>query len=266
ALETDDFDYSLADLAEILQNNNFVVDTLGYFGIINDNVLRECDIFVIYCSHAAYTTSEIQSIYSWVRNGGSLLLVSDYGPTSSVRIAISGIIGIFGYVFGSYDIFDWDNYNNNYWNLVHDDDCIKPHEITKNITRIESYGTWGIINSPGESQTIITTDSDGTAYWTTPPNYPANNIPILSVCENMGVIIGKIAVLNDAHMFTGMYDSDHDDDLNIFDSDNEVLALNLFTWLGKESIVDVTSNQSIYFSFIAIFGILVYLVRRKSSK
>jgi hypothetical protein len=257
--------YEFVDLGELLLINDFTVDTLQSSEELDESNIVDYDILVICLHQYYYTINEIEIIYSWVKDGGSLLLISDFYSSSVITLPIVAIAERFGYEFGDSEIFDWDTYNYDYWNLVHDGDCIKSHEITDNITRIETYGTYGIINSPEESQVIISTDNDGTAYWNTPPNYPANNIPVLSVCENWDDLEGQIAILDDIHIFRSDYDSDWDGIANIFDSDNEILALNLFSWLGKKPI-EIISNKSVYFSFIAVFGILIYLVRRKSSK
>jgi len=255
----------LSKLTSLLESNNFAIDTLDFGETINESNLAECDIFVICVSLNSYLPEEIEKLYSWVIAGGSLLLISDYGPRHSTVTSI--IAERFGYELGECEIWDWYDYNTNFFYLNHIGANIKSHEITTGISRIETYRADGIIGSPKDSRAIITTDDDGTAYWNVQPNYPANNVPILSVNEKWNYTYGKIAVLTDCSLLNGISDTDMDGDQNILDSDNEVLALNLFNWLGSESTLE-SSTQSIYFSFIAILGVFVYLTkyRRKYRK
>ncbi|MHA1125421.1 MAG: hypothetical protein ACTSO7_06660 [Candidatus Heimdallarchaeota archaeon] len=258
SVHTQDMD-GYVKLASLLMNNSFTIDTLDYGETVNESDLAECDILVNACSFNPYLPEEIERIYSWVIAGGSFLLICDLGPFFSG--STSFIAERFGYELAQDILKDNDtNLANDAW-FKFDGANIKNHDITSGVSSIEFYAGDGIFNFPIGAKALITTDDDGTTYWDS-SGLPAIEVPILSVNEKWNVTLGKIAILTDTNIFEGDIDPDLDGVECLFDSDNEVLALNLFNWLGNVSTEKV-SIQSIYFSFIAIFGILVYLVKRR---
>ena len=68
---------------EQLTNNSFTIETIDVGDEINQTTLQQIDIIVIAVSHTSYTTQEITEIDNWVKNGGSLLLITDYGSAGN---------------------------------------------------------------------------------------------------------------------------------------------------------------------------------------
>ncbi|MHA1760443.1 MAG: hypothetical protein ACTSXA_07460 [Candidatus Heimdallarchaeota archaeon] len=250
-----------AYLADRLLTHGFLVETFDVGGTISRPALDACDVFVIVDSFDSYTTIEIAALYSWVTNGGSLLLISDYGPAFST---ITSTIALeFGYTLGQDMLKETDDYNIEESWFVFTDDNIQDHDITQSLSRFESYASDGILKSPIGSQALVTTDFDGTAYWSNQA-VDAINVSILSINEKWNSTLGKFALLTDTNIFDNLSDSDGDGDFNGKDSDNEHLALSLFYWLADVQTA-IAPTKGTYFSFVIVFGLFIYVVsyRRK---
>ena len=79
------------------------------------------------------------------------------------------------------------------------------------------------------------TDSDGTGTWS---DYsPAIGVSLMSAIDRGGTAgSGRLIVITDSNLWDSAYDYDFDGDINFYDSDNEILALNVIDWLSTPTI------------------------------
>jgi hypothetical protein len=256
AYETDDA-YSV--LANRLIAEGYTIDTLNQTQNVTSAALEGYDLLVLVAPTAFYSVEEVTAIYNWVTSGKSLLLVSDWG--SLFGNSTNVIANEFGYAVAKDYIFDVDDYNGfTYW-VTYNESNIKTNALTVGVDAIEMYLGDGVISDPLYSMDVITTDFDDTASWS--GGGFANNVPVVSAVDNYEGTGGKIVLVTDANLWTKQ-DTDGDTILNIDEFNNSQLALNIFTWLSP---ITVTAPiQGVYFSFIAVFVILVTFIRLKTKK
>jgi len=253
-------DDAYSNLAELLQNEGYSVDTLDNGEEINSENLENCDVLVFAGPMTYYQISEIDYLTTWVTNGGSLLLISDWGPI--FQTIPQTIASIFGFHLGRDSLRDLDDNNGKESSLIFNNSAISTHVITNQINRIETYAQDGIICKPETAISLLTTDNDNTTYWLESNEY-ANDIPILCINEKWNNTNGKIALITDSSIFANN-DVDQDGTINLFDSDNEILILNLINWLSNfRAILPV---NGLVISFLAVFGILVFAKRKRNQK
>jgi len=253
-------DDAYSKLAELLVSNGYFVGTLDNGKEINSKNLENCDVLIFVVPMSYYQISEINYLTTWVTNGGSLLLISDWGPT--FQTVPQTIASIFGFQLGRDSLRDLDDYNGVESRLIFNDSAINTHIITEQINRIETYAQDGIIRKPDTTNSLITTDNDNTTYWLDSNEY-ANEIPILCINEKWNNTKGKIALLTDCSIFANN-DVDQDGTINLYDSDNELLALNLIEWLSN--FIAILPVNGIFISFLVVYGILVILVKQKQNR
>ena len=217
-----------AEFADYLASNGYKISTIDPGTTIEPSILASVDVLVIVAPMNVYFTSELDAIEDWVKSGGKLLLISDWtyfglqARTIAARFNINmGGDGIcdsdenVGYPLGPYYVGA---------NLL-------MHPITTGVTRVEIYGGDGITYAPGDEIRLIITDSDGTAYWYFTGS-PAYSISVMSAFEGGTIGSGKLIVITDSNIWGSAYDIDSDGDVDFYDSDNEVLALNSINWLA----------------------------------
>jgi hypothetical protein len=247
--------YSL--FADMLINEGYNVDTTNE--TLEYSVLTNYDLLIIVAPTGDYTQEEISTIYNWTSEGNSLLLIGDWGSTFGNS---SNAIGsAFGYTCELDALYDTDdNEGNTYWMILNETN-IKNHQITVGIDAVEVYAADGIVFDPIGAQDIIATDADGTTQWLS--GGVANNIPIVSTYADWNGLGGKLVFVSDSNLWTNK-DTDGDTILNFNEKNNSLLALNIVKWLSP---ITVTAPlQGVYFSFIAVFVILVTFIRIRKKK
>ena len=224
-----DVDGGYSEFANLLIVGGYNVETIDPNTIIDSSVLSEADILVIVCSQNAYTVSELDSIEKWVKEGGSLLVVTDWGVHG---YQMDTIIARFGLDFSNDLLNDSDDHiipGKTTW-IAFEDLNLQSHSITLGISRIEMYSADGLVSNPIEITPIIMSDSDGTSTWKN--GTIASSINLMSILEGGSASAGKICVIGDTNLWDNAYDADSDGNLNFYDSDNEILAWNTIDWLG----------------------------------
>jgi hypothetical protein len=247
--------------ADMLINEGYTVDRLNENDTIEYSALENYDLLIIFAPTADYTAVEIATIYNWTTNGNALLLVSDWGAifgNSSNFIADP-----FGYEFAVDAIYDTDDNEGNPYHMVLNETNIKSHAITNNVTEIEVYAPDGIIVDPIGTNDIIATDIDDTAMWLS--GGFANNIPIVSALDGWGGSNGKLVLVSDSNLWTNR-DTDGDGIINFNEGNNSILALNIVNWLSPIIVTTTAPLQGVYFSFIAVFVLLITFIRVKRKK
>jgi hypothetical protein len=220
----------------LLMQQGFSVITIGRGTEITNQLLETIDVFMIFAPRENFTENEIETVYSYVNNGGSVFLISDY--TEHSGLSSNEIAKAFGYEqMIDEALVDSDNYKEHIGHIFLNGDNIKTHTITKTISEVHIIGGGGIIKSPNRAYTIIETDNDNTTSWSESGEL-ANKIPFMSISTIGDMIEGKFAYLVDTN-FLHNYDQDRDGVVNFYESCNDILAINTVCWLANvESTYD----------------------------
>ncbi|NHJ86519.1 MAG: DUF4350 domain-containing protein [Asgard group archaeon] len=249
---------AFADFATMLTNNSYTVETLDVGQTIDQATLSQCNILVIVCSFTNYTTQEIDEIYNWVLSGGSIFVITEWALFGN---SMTDLVNRFGFDYPIEEgIRDSDDYVGNSLQFCLNDTNIKEHEITSGITRVEVYAGTGFTTTPSGTTNLLVTDDDDTNTWDDSGDF-ANNIPMLCALEGYSIDKGKLVISSDFNIWSSSDDADSDGTVDFFDSDNEVLGLNIINWLNTP----YTKKLSIEFAFPLVFvtlGIVLIFVRK----
>ncbi len=217
---------------EDLRAAGFAVSQMDTF---TSDYLNASDVLVISYPNDVYTGGELTIIEDFVSQGGSLLLIGDY---SSYAFEVDPIAEQFGFNFelNLVSLNDTDDYiaATPYW-VAYEDSNLITHPITQGVTRVEFYLSNAIVRKPAEAVDVIITDIDGTSYWSN--NTAAPEIPVFATLEYQR---GRIVIGTDFNAFDSSSDADGDMDMNYYDSDNDILAMNTIKWLGENRAPVVT--------------------------
>ncbi|MHA1666935.1 MAG: hypothetical protein ACTSW7_06170, partial [Candidatus Thorarchaeota archaeon] len=204
--------------ANLLMFNGYNVEFMNTFDPLS---FEDADILLITDGSTDYNTTEIESIRSYVQDGGSLLLLGDHGSLSAQIDPIAQEFGLelntIGYLIDD-EVLVGDSY------IVYDGDNIGTHPIMDDVYRIEINRGNGFI-SVGAGTPLVITDIDGTTNWS--DMSPASNVPVFVATQyNMG----RVVYLTDIN-FPTENDGDGDGFGLLYDSDNPIFLANVFTWL-----------------------------------
>ncbi|MDI6805295.1 MAG: S8 family serine peptidase, partial [Candidatus Bathyarchaeia archaeon] len=218
------------EFSDYLASNGYLISTIDPGTVLDSSVLASVDLLVIVAPMNSYSTSELSAIENWVKDGGKLLLISDWFDYGAQARTIAQRFGI---VLPGDGICD-SNENVGYplW-PYYDDENLLVHPITTGVTRVEMYAGDGITSAPSGEISLIVTDSDKTAYWYF-DGTPTDGISVMSAFEGGVVGSGKLVIITDSNIWDSVYDVDNDGDLDFYDSDNEILAFNTINWLAVQ--------------------------------
>ena len=218
-----------ADFADYLTANGYFVSTINPGTTIDPSVLAPVDVLVIVAPNQGYSTSEIDTIETWVKGGGTLLLITDW---DDYGLQASSIAGRFGFTLRFDWILDSDENLGGYWGWPYYDGAnLLTHQVTAGVARVEMYASDGITGAPADEIPLIVTDSDGTAVWYSDSS-PALGVSLMSAIDGGTAGSGRLIVITDSNLWDSAYDFDGDGDINFYDSDHEILALNVINWLS----------------------------------
>lgn len=227
-----EIDFEFWGWREDLRAAGFAVSQMDTF---TSEYLNASDVLVIAYANAIYLAGELAIIEEFVGQGGSLLLIGDYSSLATYEDPIAEEFG-FDYELNLVALNDTDDYLSgmDYW-VAYEDSNLITHPITQGVGRVEFYLSNAIVKKPAEAVDVIITDIDGTSYWSN--NTAAPGIPVFAAFEYQQ---GRIVIGTDFNAFDSSSDTDGDTDLNYYDSNNDVLALNTIEWLGENRAPAVT--------------------------
>jgi len=215
-----------SEFAEYLTVKGYLVSTINPGTIIEPSVLEPADVLVIVAPQLSYLTSELDAIENWVKAGGNLLLISDW---VSFGLQARTIATRFGVNMRGDGICDYDENVGYLLGPYYSGANILASPITAGVARVEMYGGDGVLSAPSDEIPLIITDSDGSAFWYTDSS-PAMGVSVMNAFHGGTAGFGKLIVMTDSNIWDSAYDVDGDGDVNFYDSDNEILALNSMNW------------------------------------
>ena len=217
-----------SEFAHYLTMNGYDVSTINPGTIITSSVLAQADVLVIVAPYASYDSSELYAIQNWVRNGGNLLLISDWVFFGTQARTIAAMFGITmrgdGICNGVHNVGSelWPYYNGS--NIV-------AHPVTEGVSKIEMFASDGITSTLPDETKVVVTDTDGTAYWYS-DRQPAVGVSVVSAFQGQTSGHGKIVLVTDSNIWDSAYDVNGEGQVDFYHSDNEILALNSVDWLS----------------------------------
>ncbi|MHC1591444.1 MAG: Gldg family protein [Candidatus Helarchaeales archaeon] len=191
---------------------------------ITDEILKNVDILVLGCPRTPFSESEITSIVSFVENGGSLFLMSNYGGDMRNNTNLSAISRNFGIEFCNDQIFDPEQNIAGYkYGVIISDLSDSPIcfnvpefyyligcslKVSKNARTIarSSQSSYHKIYEKGE-----TWKKDSTA-----------RLPVIAAVETENK--GRIVAIGEFNLFS-------DDDFGLIMPSNKKLFINIINWL-----------------------------------
>jgi parallel beta-helix repeat protein len=226
--------YSYSKLASFLKAKAYEVKALNSMPITKEK-LTNCSIFVISAPTKPFDTREVIAIREFVSNGGSLLLINEWGGDFRQGSNLNEIAENFGIVFKNDLVNDPTNnfHNTPSYALIHE---FSRHSITKGVNEFLYPAGCSLI---ANNFSIARADDDS---YTTLPNIPIQalaeeergSIAVLAATNFEG---GRVVCIGDGD-FCGDLDIDGDGSANIDEYDNKKLTLNIVEWLACGAIME----------------------------
>jgi len=240
-----------AEFAGLMQAAGYEVRTLDDGNAFDAAALADVDVLVIVCSQQPYTEPELTVMADFVGNGGSLFLIGDH---TTFDDPVNGVAALFGVSYGDDLVQDASSAVGSppdgdvFWVL--DSDNILAHPIMEGVSRMETYRTNIFTALPDNADVLTVTDADASI-----PNAPTNiaikgDVPGADAgpdltsevgetvtFEGAGWLegIGRVVMTSDTNYFETDEDRDGDEEVDLFDSDNEVFGLNSVDWLSSRN-------------------------------
>jgi len=194
---------------------------------ITKEILDKADIFVIGNPIDNYFSSvEVKSVVDFVRKGGRLLLLSEYGSDSLQKTNLNDISGKFGIFFEKNIVKEANSINQNCTSLLHLQNFLD-HNITKNLRELNIGGTCSLFLNRKAKPLLITPED---LFWSEIYNASSEQWIreekkqlIVSAFTEFGK--GKVAAIGDIDIFTS------NSRMGIKSLDNRKFLQNLINWL-----------------------------------
>ncbi|TFF85577.1 MAG: hypothetical protein EU518_00915 [Promethearchaeota archaeon] len=209
---------------------------------ITDELLVAIDILVIGNPINDYfSTSEINNIIDFVKQGGSLLLISEYGGDSLQKTNINDISGKYFDIFFEKTILKENKELNQNISSILNIKSFPEHDITHQLREVVIGGSCSILL---KGNAIILLELNDNV-WSERYNSSINDWDqdqkkekyILSACSTYGK--GKIVALGDVDIFS------KDPNFGINQLENRKFIKNIFNWLIKPNEEDNSLNWAL---------------------
>jgi hypothetical protein len=194
---------------------------------ITKEILNDIDLLILGNPIDDFFPSlEIKNIVDHVRNGGGLLLLSEYGADYLQKTNLNDISGKFGIFFEKNIIKEMNSNNHNCTSILHIQDFEK-HQITKNIRELIIGGTCSLFLSK-EAKPLL--QSNETSVWSEIYNNTSEEWTkdqekqqIVAAYTEFGQ--GKVVAIGDIDIFTT------NSQMGINRLDNRKFLQNIINWL-----------------------------------
>jgi hypothetical protein len=194
---------------------------------LKSELLKEIDLLVIGNPIDDFFSSiEIKQVVDFVRSGGGLLLLSEYGSDYLQKTNLNDIGGKFGIIFEKNLIKEVNQANQNCISTLHIHNFLK-HKMTKHIREVKIGGSCSIFLSK-DAKPLLQTDQNSwsevfnssTEQWIKEDEEKQQN---LAAFTEFGK--GKVVALGDIDIFTS------DSNFGLNSLDNQKFIQNVINWL-----------------------------------
>jgi len=220
-------DKEFTNFQEFLKRIDFIIKKNENDGITQE-ILDNVDLLVLGNPiNDFFSSIEIKIVLDFVRSGGGLLLLSEYGSDSLQKTNINDISVKFGIIFQKNIVKEINKVNKNCTSIIHIQNFPK-HVITKHLREIVIGGACSLNLSRDAKPLIQITNED--TVWSETYNHASekwikdnNKKQILAALTEYGQ--GKVVAIGDIDLFT----SDINIGINAFD--NLRYVQNIINWL-----------------------------------
>lgn len=198
---------------------------------LKQEMLRKVDLLIIGNPiDDLFSSIEIKIIVDYVRSGGGLLLLSEYGSDYLQKTNINDISGKFGISFEKNIVKEINKTNQNCTSILHIQDFVK-HPLTKNVREIKIGGACSQILSKEARPLLCTNENswpeifnNSTEQWV---KEEEEQKQIIAAYSEFGR--GKIVTFGDIDIFTTV------SNIGLNSMDNKKLVQNIIAWLIEPS-------------------------------
>lgn len=210
---------------------------------ISKKILRDVDILVIGNPINEYFSNiEIKEILHFVRNGGGLLLLSEYGGDYIQRTNLDDISKNFGVLFNKNIIKERNELNKNCSSVLSIQEIIE-HSITHQVRELIIGGSCSLVlNKFSRPLARCNRESWSESFQAHSNNWihdETEEAHVLSACSEYGK--GKVVAMGDVDIFT------NDENIGLNRLDNRKFVLNVLNWLiepiKEEGVTHWTLDQ-----------------------
>jgi hypothetical protein len=238
--------------AKVLESDGFIVKPNTT--LFNLDSLKNANVLVIsnalnqknlenwdLPNYSAFTRQEIETVYHWVKDGGSLLLIADHMPFPA---AAADLAAIFGFQFNNGFAIDTTNQRQTIFKKS--DNTLVNHPIlegTSSSERVDSVRTFTgqAFLVPFNAKPILKHNRNTVSYmpaqvWQFDENTPQISVEKWCQGATLEFYKGRIAVFGEAAMFTAQYNQENNIWFGLRASgaeQNEQFLLNTMHWLSN---------------------------------
>lgn len=228
--------YLYRKLVKLLEDEGFTVKPVPPGSNITRSVLDGAGILVVMPGRRPYGPGEVEAIVSWVRDGGSLLLLGDYDhyPANlrllAERLGVVFLADRFNGTRVLMNIAQNSSYTRFVFYPVFMGDMLNHSSpLLEGIHRVEMYSATAL-RLPGNATVLIRAADDAAWYDSYHGRWgpPAPRAPVMAwfrYGKGVVVVVGDINLWSDP-------DIDGDGVPSLYDSDNYKLAVNVFSFLA----------------------------------
>ncbi len=220
-----------SEFSNLLENLSFKI-ILNEKSEINKDLLEKINILVIGNPiNEFFSNNEIENIINYVRTGGSILLISEYGADFLQKSNLNDISGNFFNILFEDNIIKKKNQSNENCSSIISINTFPNHEITNQLREIIIGGSCSLLLKKGATPLLELDTSawvekydDSTKEWY---KEEKKSQFLLSACSKFGR--GKVVALGDIDILT------NDVNIGIKQMDNKKFLTNIINWLIKPS-------------------------------
>lgn len=230
-------------LADLLANDGYEVNTNRE--LFTTESLRGVQVLIVANAlgekyggpgKPAFTQSEVDALNSWVRKGGSLLLIADHAPFGFAAEKLAASFGVTMHVRYARDDKNKDGWDNERLVFSRENGLLSDHVITngrvpqERINKIVTF-TGQSLTGPGGSVPLLRMSDDAYDWESRKVRFPARG-HAQGVAFSFGS--GRVVVFGEAAFLTAQVDPlGFKFGMNRPGNDNRQFALNVMHWLSK---------------------------------
>ena len=258
-LNIDEDDFS--EFANLLQRLGFKI-IKGENKELDRKVLQDIDVLLIGNPISSYFSNvEIKTIVDFIREGGNLLVLSEYGSDYLQKTNLNDLLGTNFGIFLEKNIIKEESDNNQDCSSIISIQKFQQHKITNNLREIIIGGSCSFLLNR-LAKPLISTNGNNfwseeynsmTEQWIKDESLSTNTNRILAAYREYGR--GKILAFGDIDIIT------NDPNIGINQKDNRKFITNAFNWL-----IEPIKESTIRFWALDQLGIFQNDIREMSNK
>lgn len=192
-------------------------------------------------NYSAFSRDEVEAVYQWVKNGGSLFLIADHMPFPK---AAEDMAAIFGFQFNNGYVEELTNKAqlfavNKGTLLAHS--ILKGASIKEEITSVKAFTGQAFLSPPNAKPLLVFGDSAMSYMPTKSWGFPDDTPEISVEGWNQGATLefdkGRIVIFGEAAMFTAQVSGKERMKMGVIAEgaeQNEQFLLNIMHWLSRK--------------------------------